>query len=401
MNIFTKQDLDLLMQQETIGQSISISIFMPAFRAGADAQQGPSRLKNLVREAEKRLNKAGLREITTSKILAPVQDLINDNFFWQNQSDGLAIFSSLQSFRYYRLPIHFKELVIVGSRFYIKPLFSLITEDGRFYILVVSQKVIKLLQCTRFGYNELPLPERVPTSLAEAMKYEDLDRSSQFYGHVGETGYHGHIGTEAIGTAMISHGRTVVQENKDRILRYFRDIDRGLKEILRDENAPLLFSGVDYLFPIYRQANSYQNLMDTFIPGNPDKTATQAIHKIAWDIISPIYKQGKVVALAKYRRLAGTGFTSVDPSAIINSSIHGKVDTLFVDEEHKLWGTFDSESLNIIMHKEPEPYDEDLIGIAVANTIKSRGSVYIVKKEELPDITPVAAILRQGTYHAA
>jgi hypothetical protein len=208
MNVFTRQDLDVLIRQAPGAQCTSVSIYMPTFRAGADAQQGPSRLKNLIHEAETRLAESGVKSNSILKILGPVRDLLTDTFFWQNQSDGLAVFSSPQIFKYYRVPVQFKELVVAASRFNIKPLFPLITDNGRFYVLTVSQKEIKLLQCTRYLYREISLLEGMPKSLAEAMKYEDLDRQTQYHGHVGDTKYHGHIGTEAVGTTMISHGPT-------------------------------------------------------------------------------------------------------------------------------------------------------------------------------------------------
>jgi hypothetical protein len=96
-------------------------------------------------------------------------------------------------------------------------------------------------------------------------------------------------------------GPPITQENKNRILRYFRDVDHGLHEILKSESVPVVFSGVDYLFPIYRQVNTYANLLDTFIPGNPDRLSPQAVHKAAWNQVSPVYHTNKDGAKAALR----------------------------------------------------------------------------------------------------
>jgi hypothetical protein len=244
MNTFTAKDLQILIDSQTTGNCSCASIYMPTFRTGPDSQQGPARLRNLLRLTAENFIAAGVRSSEVTKTVTPIQKLITDTFFWQNQADGLAIFLCPDFVHYYRLPVNFKEIVTVGDRFNIKPLFPLLTGDGRYYVLAVSQKDIKLLQCTRFGYSEVKLPTSVPASLSEAMKYEDLDRESQFHGHIGDREYHGHQGSETIGVAMTSHGKTVAEENKDRILRYFHYIDHGLREILHEEDSPLVFSGV-------------------------------------------------------------------------------------------------------------------------------------------------------------
>ena len=38
-----------------------------------------------------------------------------------------------------------------------------------------------------------------------------------------------------------------VDERKDELLRYFQHIDRGLHALLREETAPLVLAGVEYL----------------------------------------------------------------------------------------------------------------------------------------------------------
>ena len=148
-----------------------VSIYMPTHRAGAETQQDPIRLKNLLREAEAALIRTGLRSSRARELLEPAQELVEDHEFWQHQSDGLAIFLSPGLFRSYRLPLEFEESVFVAERFHVKPLLPLLTGDGRFYVLALSQNEVRLLQGTRFNVGEVDL-EDVPRSLAEALSYE-------------------------------------------------------------------------------------------------------------------------------------------------------------------------------------------------------------------------------------
>jgi hypothetical protein len=47
------------------------------------------------------------------------------------------------------------------------------------------------------------------------------------------------------------HGMASADDPKDYISHYFQQVDAGLRDLLRDEQALLVLAGVDYLLPIY------------------------------------------------------------------------------------------------------------------------------------------------------
>src|SRR4030043_329794 len=142
---------------------------MPMHRSGPETQQDPIRLKNLIREAEERLLARGLRTPEAKELLEPAERLLRDGLFRQHQSSGLAMFLSLGVFHYYPLPFVFEELVIVTDRFHIKPLLPLLSGDGRYFVLALSQNKIKLLQSTHYSVSELDVAD-VPENLAETLR---------------------------------------------------------------------------------------------------------------------------------------------------------------------------------------------------------------------------------------
>jgi len=89
------------------------------------------------------------------------------------------------------------------------------------------------------------------------------------------------------------HGQGVgIDEAKEDILRYFQHIDRGLHALLKDETAPLMLAGVEYLFPLYQEANTYPHLLEQGITGNPDKLKAETLREKAWDIVEPSVLRG-------------------------------------------------------------------------------------------------------------
>ena len=138
MDLLEKNELKRLIQR---GEGPCISIYMPTHRMFPGTKQDPIRFKNLLREAEKRLNEIGIRSVEATKLLKPAKSLIKNGLFWQYQADGLATFISSDLFYYHRLPLKFDELLVVTDRFHIKPLLPLSAmRDGFTFWLSVRTK---------------------------------------------------------------------------------------------------------------------------------------------------------------------------------------------------------------------------------------------------------------------
>lgn len=183
---------------------------------------------------------------------------------------------------------------------------------------------------------------------------------------------------------------------KDYILRYFHQVDGGLRNLLGDEGAPLVLAGVDYLLPIYKEANSYPHLVDVGIEGNPEELSAEGLHEHAWAIVHPLFLSAQKKAAARYRQLAGAGSeqASSDPKEIVPAAYHGRVETFFVAVGLQQWGTFDPATNVIQLHKEAEPGDEDLLDLAAVHTLLNGGTVYAVEPEKVPDDAGLAAVFR-------
>jgi hypothetical protein len=382
MNGLSKEELKTLVGKPAVP---CISIYMPTHRVFPEMKQDPIRFKNLLREAEERLNALGLRSPNAKKLLKPARDLIRDTFFWRHQADGLATFISSDVFYHYRLPLKFDQLLVVSDRFHIKPLLPLFSHDGRFYILALSQNDVRLFQCTRYSVMEVKL-ENIPRSLSEALKYDDPEKQLQFHTRAPMAGGE---------RAAMFHGQGVGKDDtKENILRFFHLLDRGMYASLGKESTPLVLAGVDYLLPIYRQANSYPHLMEQGIAGNPEGLKGEDLHDQAWRVVQPYFRNAMEKAVASYRQLAGSGRTSNNLNEIVPGAYEGRVDILFVALGVQHWGVFDSKTRQVHLHHAPEPGDEDVLDFAAAHTYLNGGTVYGLEPEEMPDEMPLAAVFR-------
>jgi len=99
---------------------------------------------------------------------------------------------------------------------------------------------------------------------------------------------------------------------KEDLAHYFRAVEAALRETLRDQRAPLILAGVQYLLPIYREVSSYGYIAKEELPGKPDHLAEHELHSRSWPLIKSRLADAQQEAVAKYRKLAGTGKTSDD-----------------------------------------------------------------------------------------
>jgi hypothetical protein len=362
-----------------------VSLYMPTHRHGRDTEQDPIRLKNLLRQAEEQLESKGLRSPDAQQMLEPAQRLLQDFGFWRRQSDGLALFISSEGSSIYRLPLPFTELVVISDRFHLKPLLPFFANDGHFYILALSQNEVRLLEGTRHTVDEIDV-ENLPTSIAAALQYERFEQELQFHSSSAASG-----GGKR--PAMF-HGHDVSDEDKGRILRWFHKLDNELSTLFAEKRSPLVLAGVDYLLPLYQEANAYPHLLPKGIEGNPEKLKPEELHERAWLLVEPIFAQARKEAAARYAQLASDGQATTDIQEAVLAAHHGRVDELFVAVDIQVWGVFDAEANTVSVHEEAEPGDEDLLDLAAVASIANSGVVYAVPREHVPEQAPLAALLR-------
>ncbi|ARV62136.1 hypothetical protein BZZ01_29020 [Nostocales cyanobacterium HT-58-2] len=391
MTLISREEIKTLLEQP---RQNSVSIYMPTQLAGPEVRQNSIRFKNLIKEAEARLIDAGLEQDNAVELLAKSHQLDNSNFWEQNVDQGLAVFISKDIFRYYTLPLTFDELVVVTDRFHIKPLLPILNGDGHFYLLALSQKNVRFFEGTHYNIQEVEV-ENLPKSLDEALRYDETAKEGQFRIATPKGGTANSFSRSQPG-AFHGQGSPDRDEHQKDILQFFYAVNHALEEKLREKTAPLVLAGVEYLMPLYREANTYQHLIEEGITGNQEILSAQELHERAWPIVEPYYHKSQQEVVERFNELFGgnTGKASNELKDIVPAAYYQRVDSLLVAVGQQQWGLFDPTSETVYVHQEEETGDEDLLDLAAAHTLLNGGTVYAVAPEEVPFSTPVAAIFR-------
>ena len=364
-----------------------VSIYKPADPPGREALEGPIRYKNLLDDAEDRLVAGGMRRPDARAILADAWALHGDAAFHRAPGPALALFAAPGFFDYYRVPLELSELVVVGARFHIAPLFPILTGDGRFFVLALSQNEVQLYEGDRHTVREVELDAKTPQSLAEWKRFDEEIRSLQFHTRTDNPASVGERGGIFYGS-----GSGAERDNKDDILQWFKQLEDAVEEKIRDERAPLLLAGVEYLLPLYRQASGYARILDEVITGNQENTLAADLHKRAWELVEPHFADDERAAREAYAIQAGRGAPLKRLGDVLRAAHDGRVDTLFVRRGAQRWGAYDNVKRKAIDRSEPEPGDRDLLDLAATQTLMMGGTVFMV--DDVPGGGELAAVVR-------
>ena len=381
MDVLSRDDLELVVLQP---RSPCVSLYMPTHRSGPETQQDPIRLKNLIRRAEEGLVGTGIRRPDASEVLRPARELIEEEAFWRHQSEGLALFLRAGWFRCYRLPLDLEELVVVSDQLHVSPLLPLLTGDGQFFILALSENEARLLAGTRSTVHLVNVPG-LPAGVKEALRYDDPQRELGF--HAADRG--------GPGARVIAHGQGIGAEvQKERLGRFLHAVDGALRRPLRAQRAPLVVAGAEYVRAIYRHINTYPHLVEAGISGSPDRASAEELHTRAWALVEPLFARDRDEAVAACRGALGTGRATDSLEEVLTAAEAGRVDVLFVPTGTRVLSATHTSAGVAHADGGQELGGPDLIEQAVVRTMLNGGTVYAVPDDEMPDSTAVTALFR-------
>ena len=347
--------------------------------------QNQIRFRELLKSADELLQQKGMNPRDAAEFLSPAAGLLDRPVFWQTLAHGLAMLISGDSMQVWHLPIACEELCVVGRRFQVTPLIAWLNDDAPFWILAVSQNDVRLFRASRFQIQEAKVPD-LPDGCTEALHYDV--REGLYQTHSGEPKLRGKEGLVFTGQG----GEADVA--KDEIAEFFRLIDGSVSKFLNERSEPLVFAGVDYLFPIYRLHNSYAHLLAEHIPGNPDLVALPQLRDRAWPLIETSIHQDQETEIAKYWNRIHQARAANPVEEILAAAQVGAIETLFISPKVRPLGSFDPASRSVRLGNHPRQESEDLANLAAILVLDHGGDVEVIASGNIPGGGSMAATFR-------
>jgi hypothetical protein len=361
-----------------------VSLFMPMHVADRDATEDPIRLRELADEAEKKLTDGGMRRDEAGKLMAPLRALLQDIPGWNHRGRSLAFFAAPGFSRSFHVTGELPASVEVNDHFCVLPLLPLITDEERFFVLALSQNSVRLFEGDADTLREVPLPG-APRDLKEAIGIEDAEHGKRYH-----SGMAGAVGKQQ----AIFHGQGGKPETiKEDLRQFLRRLAPAVDKQLNGEHAPLVLATVEATVPLWREVSHYKFLLDDFLAGSPDHLTPAELHAKAWPLVQP--------ALAGHRKWCERRLLEAEGAKVANSlrdivpaAMMGRVSALFIDSRRHRWGQYDAANNTCVLHRDREPNDQDLVELAVIETVRQGGDVFDMRPEESGAAEAANALLR-------
>lgn len=246
--------------------------------------------------------------------------------------------------------------------------------DGNFYLLMLERSNVKLYECTRHSITEIIIDDSIPETKQDVVGHDYEQKNLQFRSGQGA------------GDAIYHGQEAATGKMKNEIKRYLKAINDGLAPLFREENMPMLIAAQDPLFDMYKEVNSYPNLMDENLKVNFGDIDIYEAHELAWEKMAPVFDQKRKDKIALFFKEQGTGKTAIGIDEIIPAAFNGKISVLFCENKTDIFGNYQEEnSLITVTQSEEDDNTVSLMNVAAVKTFLNSGEVYLLDKEEMPN----------------
>jgi hypothetical protein len=125
---------------------------------------------------------------------------------------------------------------------------------------------------------------------------------------------------------------------------------------------------------------------------NCDRLSESQLHHRAWPYAHEAIMDEQRRQIAHEYDHAESSRCVQDVRSIVPAATAGFVDVLLIASDASLPGAFDQASSTVNVDRD---LDDDLADLAATHALRHRGKVFIVDREEMPEHSDIAAILRK------
>ncbi len=338
-----------------------ISILAPTHRHAPENQADPILVKNLVAEAKNKLLQ--LQDKREAAATLENIDKVVSGIDWENLLDGVAIYANGKGFWAYDLPFSPQPAAIVEDTFAVRELVKALNRTFRYRVLVLSESPSRLFLGDRDRLVEI--------------------RSGFPLIHDGPGG------KEGLPTDYGQHTSEVRDENHR---QFFRKVEQALKELVKDDPAPLFITGVD------RYISFWNEIAPQFKPagvinGSFDymKAAELATH--VWPEVEKYFTKQRGAMLERIEKAIASHHFAGGIEEVFEAANQARIEVLIAPEDVMISAWVNAEKTQVT---QPGVGVEipDIIDETVERVLDSGGEILFLPVADLDKYGQISAILR-------
>ena len=359
--------------------SPSVTLIVSSAPAGAhgraplafDTDAARTSLRSLTGRVREELAELDADTVSAEAILSSLQALEQDREFWSSRARSVAVFVDPSTIRAFRVMNVLPESAAVGDRYDLGPLLRAVTFPHHGYVLAVTAGEARLLALESDSSSERVELAELPDNAGEEILSPTIES-----GRFDRRSADGTLGPK------VEQGKycALVQ-------------DAALTEINSIGERPLVLASSEELGAIYRRENRYAGLLPEGIAGNPSSWSDDELAARGREVLERFYAAQIDALRDRFGALRARNQASAQLSDVASAVAAGLVDTLLYDLEDRQEGTIDEFGITTLA-PEPGPHTYAIVDELAIRVLRSGGTVFAVRRDELPEDAPVAAFFR-------
>lgn len=359
-----------------------ISIYQKTSRYVEDNKHDSLVFKNLVKDI-----RSSLEEKYSKKEIKDVIEMLlkieNDSSFWRLTLDSIAIFATLEECIIYNLKKPIATLAVVADSFHIKPLIKYFQFQQTYQLLNIDGKSFQIFEGDGYNLENIELDDSIPKTMEEilGLDYTDSYLTRGSYSGVTKSVFHGHGGRK--------------EEAEIDLEKFFRQADSIVYEnISKLSKLPMILLSPSIYHSLFMEISNNVYLEKKPISGTFESLNQVQIKKHIESHIRELFNIKINKLIEQYNQLRSNEKSSDQLIEIVSAAVDGRIEVILIQENKIIPGKIDLITKKIKSKDLAHPEVDDILDDLAQITLEKSGQVFILKKEDMPTDSGVAAIYR-------
>ena len=350
---------DFLSNLKTVQSKVNVSIILNTHRTRPDNQQDRIVLKNLIKEAEDRLNK-DYDKTLIAKITEQLHQCAEKIDHEHNQ-EALVIYVNESYAEYHRISIPVINRVVIDPRFATRDLIRSKTLENKFHALVLSKHIAKLY------------------AIKSSHEIEELNGAFPLLNH--------HVPADPLMQSTNKGQDNLVEE-------FFNMVDKQVNKSVPNPKENILLLTDSRNYDHYSKVADHKNKIAGYISGNFENSTTHQILSQSWEFMSSKNQGSIQLKMEDLEKAQKSGKVISDISEIWRSIKEGKGQTLFVHKDLQYSAIIQNDQIQSLDNgiSDEKFAIDDVVDEMIENCILQSGEVVFVSDDRLSDYQGLSLI---------
>lgn len=351
-------DFNRIEKLATVQSSPSITVALNTHRTHPDNAKDSIVLKNLIAEAEQRLQDEYDEHIAAPLIdkLRTIASSVDPNY----HLDSLHLFVSAEHSEVLKLA-HSVEMdgVYIDDRFRIRPLIKSLNRSESYLILFLTQKGVQLYR----AQND---------AIEEEIENEDFP--------MGEN-------PMVVPAENVSHSRSVDNKLKE----YFNLVDKAVVREYHRSTLSVVVITTEENFRVLREVADKPEIYVGYTSIDFNRKEQHQLAKQAWEVIKDNIEKNKRQIIEAVKEAVGQNKVYTDLQEIYRAAVAGRGEILVVDPSFTQPATIvDESTLELVDDPTTPGAEDDIVSYIAWKVLAAGGQVVTLNNPDLGELSPIA-----------